>query len=79
VNSQVGVLALLLAATPLALAQSGGAAPAQVPAGPRQSADEQALREIDRRLLESVIKGDRSFFEGLLADEAIITDRNGRL
>ena len=30
-------------------------------------------------LLESVIKGDRSFFEGLLADEAIITDRNGKV
>jgi hypothetical protein len=30
-------------------------------------------------MLEAVIKGDRSFFESLLADEAIITDRNGRI
>lgn len=61
-------------------AQSGGAGPAQPAAGSRpQVADEQALREIDRRLLEAVINGDRSYFEGLLAEEAIITDRNGKV
>ena len=79
-KSTVAVLALLFAFTPLTLAQSGGAGSAQPPAGSRQRvADEEALREIDRRLLEAVIKGDRSFFEGLLADEAIITDRNGKV
>jgi len=75
-NIQVGVLALLLAS---ALAQSSGSALAQVPASPGQLADERALREIDRRLLDAVIKGDRDFFEGLLADEAIITDRDGKV
>jgi len=75
-NIQVGVLALLLAS---ALVQSGGSALAQVPASPGQLADERALREIDRRLLDAVIKGDRDFFEGLLADEAIITDRDGKV
>ncbi len=44
-----------------------------------QSGDEQALREIDRRLLEAVVKGYRSFFESLLTEDAIVTDRNGKV
>jgi hypothetical protein len=71
---------MLFTSPALALAQSGEAGPAQPPAGSGpQSGDEQALREMDRRLLEAVIKGDRSFFDSLLTDDAIITDRNGRV
>ena len=74
------LLAMLFAFPALALAQFGQAGPAQPSAGsPPQSGDEQALREMDRRLLEAVIKGDSSFFESLLTDDAIITDRNGRV
>ena len=79
-KSTVVLLAMLFTSPALALAQFGEAGPAQPSAGSRpQSGDEQALREMDRRLLEAVIKGDRSFFESLLTDDAIITDRNGRV
>ena len=79
-KSTVALLAVLFTSPALALAQFGEAGPAQPSAGSRpQSGDEQALREMDRRLLEAVIKGDRSFFESLLTDDAIITDRNGRV
>lgn len=81
-NNTVAVGARLFAATilALALAQPGEAGPAQVPAGTGQpSADEQALRGIDRRLLEAATKGDRPFFDDLMADDALITDRNGKV
>ena len=79
-KSTVALVAMLFASPALALAQFGEAGPAQPSAGSRQqSSDEQALREMDRRLLEAVMKGDRSFFESLLTDDAIITDRDGRV
>ena len=61
-KSTVALLAMLFTSPALALAQSGEAGPAQPPAGSGpQSGDEQALREMDRRLLEAVIKGDQEF------------------
>ena len=76
-NSTALVIALFLLSAASGAAQSSAVGSSG--ATGQQSADEQTLRDIDRRLLEAVIAGNRDFFEKLLADDAVITDRNGRV
>jgi uncharacterized protein (TIGR02246 family) len=64
---------LPVVALALALSSASTCAPG------RQAGDEATFRELEQRLADAWVQGDRRFIEGLLADDWSVTDGAGRI